>query len=360
MKTDLLFSSFPFISGEKISLSQMQATDAKELSELYGEEFSPAEFLRTAESAFNGRMYIQLGIYRQENMNELLGTLKIEDFNYEVNSVGINFAIRENYWGKGVAEGALLATLNYLFAIMDLNRVHAESVNANPKWERVLRHCGFTREALLRESVCIPEKGICDYSCYALLKRDYPLVANAQLISREEGLSIVRMTGEDYRQMSQWLTDEKVLKYYDGRDNPSDLHQVIETYRPLVMGEDESTPCILREEGRAVGYIQFYPITKERAELKVDTFKAPYGIDLFIGEADCRGRGLGPRFLRMLSAYLLSEMDADVLVGDPQAWNQRSINAFARAGFTQEAILPDHELHEGKMEANVIMLRTGE
>lgn len=36
---------------------------------------------------------------------------------------------------------------------------------------------------------------------------------------------------QDYQLMAKWLTDENVLEFYEGRDNPFPLERIIETYQ---------------------------------------------------------------------------------------------------------------------------------
>lgn len=361
MKTELLFSSFPFVSNDTVTLSQLQSTDSESLTGLfaaYGLNYNPLGYVQAAESAFAVRRYIELGIYRTDSPNTLLGTVRFGDFDHNVNSASLDFWIFEKQQETG--QLAVSALLKFLFEYINFNRIYAVSTKPNTLWTGILERCGFVQEGCLRENVFVPEEGICSTTTYGLLKSEYPMVADSVLFGRDGALSIVRMTGRDYEQMAKWLSDEKVLKYYEGRDNPFTVEKVVEKFRPAVIGSDDMTPCIIREQGRDIGYIQFYPITEEIKELKADQAKKPYGVDLFIGESDCRNRGFGPRVLRLLCKYLFNEVGADLVIGDPQAWNLRSINAFAAAGFSQEVILPDHELHEGKMEANVIMHRRSE
>lgn len=362
MKTDLLFSSFPFISSEDTTLSQMQITDSDALNKLFEENglnYNPAAYLQSLEGSFSSRRYIELGFYKNSEPNVLLGTVKVGSFDKDVNAASLDFLCLKGQ--EEAAAMALAVLIKHLFERIQLNRLYASACSPSAEWCRTLERCGLSREACLRDSLFVPEKGLCDAVTYGILSRDYPLISGSVLIARQDPLMIVRMTGNDYEQMAKWLTDERVLKYYEGRDNPHDLPKVIEVFQPLVTGKDEAVPCIIRMDGRSIGYIQFYPIlSEELKELKVEDYHKPYGVDLFIGERDCRNRGIGPRVLRLLCRYLFEELGADVVVGDPQAWNLRSINAFAAAGFSQECILPDHELHEGKMEANVIMHRKAE
>lgn len=374
MKEELLFDYFPFISGETLSLSKIQPSDAEALVSIINDneadKYNPAHpeftlasvesFLNSVDSYFRSKQRIWLGIYYNDDPNELLGTVSVRNFDRNTNSCEVGFSLRPDKKGKGIASMALSELVKYLFETADLDRIQATVMDGNEVSERVLERCGFLKEGTARDAVYWEDKGVISLSTYSLLRKEYEAVKGGVFVTRNGELAIVHMSGEHYELMAKWLSDEKVLKYYDGRDNPSDINRVISEYSARVNGLDSVTPCIMREKGQEIGYLQFYPIKTEITELKAETAENPYGIDLFIGEAEARNRGLGPRFIRMISSYLFNSEKADLIISDPQMWNRRSINAFTEAGFTQVTVLPEHELHEGKMEANVIMHRTKE
>jgi aminoglycoside 6'-N-acetyltransferase len=61
----------------------------------------------------------------------------------------------------------------------------------------------------------------------------------------------------DYQLMAKWLTDDKVLKYYEGRDNPFPLDRTIESYQPIVRGNDPAIPCLFYYKNTPIGYLQY-------------------------------------------------------------------------------------------------------
>ena len=62
----------------------------------------------------------------------------------------------------------------------------------------------------------------------------------------------------DYQLMEKWPSDEKVLQFYGGRDNPYNLEKVIETYQPRIKGEEAVIPCIFSYPNLEIGYLQQY------------------------------------------------------------------------------------------------------
>lgn len=374
MKTEWLFENFPFISSDKLTLCRIQPSDEEALLELFSDEefmkynqqrysfdrFSMGSFFKRIEEGFVNRQSVLLGIYFNDRLNELLGTILIKNIDKQINSAEIEFALRSGFRGQGIASTAVGEIVKFLFDRVGVNRIWASAIAENRQAGHVLISCGFIKEGTCRKGVFWEDKGVVSLSTYSLLREEFGFVRSSGLIARDGQLAIARMTGNDYEVMAKWLSDEKVLKYYDGRDNPSDLAKVIAAYQPKISGDSDETPCIISYNGNDIGYIQFYPIKDEIRELRLENYKNPYGIDLFIGESSARGKGLGPKIIRMLCTYLFNKLDADVIVSDPQFWNERSINTFRKCGFTQAAVLAEHELHEGKMETNIIMHRVKE
>ena len=107
------------------------------------------------------------------------------------------------------------------------------------------------------------------------------------MIIQKGNLAIRKMLDcrEDYELMAKWLSDEKVLKYYEGRDNPFNLEKIIEKYSPRVLGKDKVIPCIVEFDRNSIGYIQYYKLSEnDKNEYELLTIEKTYGIDLFIGE----------------------------------------------------------------------------
>ncbi len=166
----------------------------------------------------------------------------------------------------------------------------------------------------------------------------------------EEGPYCLRRmqdSADDYALLARWLSDERVLDFYEGRDHPFTLEQVREQFSPRVLAEEDVTPCIMDFECQPIGYLQFYPA--DVGEYHFDGHGKVYALDLFIGEPAYWNRGIGTNFVRLLLIYLFEQLGADWVLIDPHVNNPRAVRSYEKAGFRKIKILPAHEMHEGKM-----------
>lgn len=170
------------------------------------------------------------------------------------------------------------------------------------------------------------------------------LVAHGRLALRR-----MRDDAQDYALLAGWLTDPRVLEFYEGRDNPFPIERVRAEYAPRVLAAGRVQPRILLRDGTAIGYVQFYPLEGETlAEYhQVDNGTLIYAIDLFIGEPEKWGRGIGTQALKMTLDYLFMEMKIDKVMIDPHVDNPRAVRSYGKAGFHKVGLMPRHELHEG-------------
>ncbi len=186
MKTSLLFSSFPFITGEKVTLSRMTELDLRSLWEIMGDDenyrFAPtaalrsfsecAPKLRQAEALFREKKAVVLGIYGNEGNHQLAGVFEIFDIDPEVEAATIRFTLSRRFIGKGYASGAVREVTEYLMEKVELHRIQAYVLPINYRGILVLERCGFQKEGTIREGFYWPDKGIVDVSLYSLLPSD--------------------------------------------------------------------------------------------------------------------------------------------------------------------------------------------
>jgi aminoglycoside 6'-N-acetyltransferase len=172
------------------------------------------------------------------------------------------------------------------------------------------------------------------------------LISDADLSIR-----LMREELADYEVMAKWLSDPRVLEFYEGRDQALSLEKIQSEYAPRIRGEEDVTPCLIILQAEAIGYIQFYRLDEESRSsygLSVDyCLESVYGIDQFIGEVSCWNRGLGTRSISLLLRYLFQTKGARKVILDPHVTNLRAIRCYEKCGFRKVKILPAHELHEG-------------
>ena len=135
MKTSLLFSSYPFISGEKVTLTRVTDMDAEApwllLSDEDTHRFTPegavhssrecAARLRQFDTLFQERRGVVLGIY--STLNQLVGLLEISHLDRQVESVTLSFMLLPEYTGQGYASAAVRAACDYLLRTVGVHRI---------------------------------------------------------------------------------------------------------------------------------------------------------------------------------------------------------------------------------------------
>ena len=172
---------------------------------------------------------------------------------------------------------------------------------------------------------------------------------------KKDDIRIRTLTENDYELLYKWLTDERVLEFYEGRDKKYTLETIKEHYSEP--WEDEVFRVIIEYQGKPIGYGQVY---KMYDELYSDyhypkTNEIVYGMDQFIGEPEYWSKGIGSKYTKMIFEFLKKERNANAVILDPHKNNPRAIRSYQKSGFRIIEDLPEHELHEGKKEDCYLM-----
>jgi RimJ/RimL family protein N-acetyltransferase len=134
----------------------------------------------------------------------------------------------------------------------------------------------------------------------------------------------------DLPQVEAWLRAEHVAEWW--RDP---LEIALEKRREALEGRREVEHYAILEDGRPVGLIQTYRVADhpEWGEL-VGAEPEAAGVDLFVGEPDAVGRGLGAEILREFArTVVFSGTETTAVVATVEEANRRSWRAFEKAGF---------------------------
>lgn len=170
-----------------------------------------------------------------------------------------------------------------------------------------------------------------------------------------DDLRIRSLTNNDFPLLLKWLTDERVLEFYEGRDKKYTLEDIKKHFTEE--WEDEVIRVIIEYQNQPIGYGQIYRMYDE---LYIDyhypkTNEIVYGMDQFIGEPAYWSKGIGTKYTEMIFEFLRKERNADAVILDPHVNNSRAIRSYQKAGFRIIEDLPEHELHEGKKEDCYLM-----
>jgi aminoglycoside 6'-N-acetyltransferase len=145
-------------------------------------------------------------------------------------------------------------------------------------------------------------------------------------------LALVALTESGLPLIRRWLEAPHVARWW----NPAEAG--IAEIAAHLRG-DSVAPFLMERQGRPVGYLQIYRADGDPFWSGHDLPRETHGIDLFIGESDAVGRGLGPRFLRLAVARLFAMPEVARIHIDPDPRNAAAIRAYEKAGFSRVGLI---------------------
>lgn len=165
-----------------------------------------------------------------------------------------------------------------------------------------------------------------------------------------EDISIRLLEEADFPLMFKWLTDERVLRYYGGRDLKYTMETLADHYSEKY--ESDGFRVMIQYQTVPIGYGQVYQVAGELFEEYgyPKTENKVYAMDQFIGEPAYWNQGIGSAYIRRMCKYLKEERGAEVILLDPHKNNTRAVRAYQKAGFQIIGELLQHEMFEGKKE----------
>ena len=126
----------------------------------------------------------------------------------------------------------------------------------------------------------------------------------------------------------RWMNDPEVARYWELDGPPERTAGHIAAQLEL----EHTQPLLARLGGRPIGYWELYQAAEDELAGYYPARPTDLGVHLLIGEADCRGIGLGGLLLGVL-AEAAQRQRPRRLVAEPDERNVASVRAFAAAGF---------------------------
>jgi aminoglycoside 6'-N-acetyltransferase len=141
------------------------------------------------------------------------------------------------------------------------------------------------------------------------------------------------LTAGDLQQICEWLRRPHVERWWPGEAET--YEQVVGHYLPAIEGRDPTDNYLIVVDERPVGMIQTYLVADyPEWESILQLGPGVAGVDLFIGEEDAIGRGLGPEILRaFVSEIVFAREGTQAVVAGVEPENVRSLRAFEKVGF---------------------------
>ena len=150
---------------------------------------------------------------------------------------------------------------------------------------------------------------------------------------KKDNIRIITLTEKDFPLMLKWLTDERVLEFYGGRDKKYTLENIKEHYTKE--WNSEIIRVIIEYNCKPIGYGQIYKLYNElyKDYNYSNNNEIVYGMDQFIGEPEYWNKGIGTQYIEIVLEFLRKEKNADAVVIDPHKSNLRAIRCYEKAGF---------------------------
>ena len=143
------------------------------------------------------------------------------------------------------------------------------------------------------------------------------------------------MTEDDLPLVREWLLRPHVRRWWDEEGDPTYPEAEIKGRLAAIRHEDPTDHFVMEIDGRPVGDIQSYRIQDHpdwRAQIGID--EPAFGIDVYIGEPDLIGRGVGPALIAaFLRDVAFPRYSVDLCVLDPTRSNTSAIRAYEKVGF---------------------------
>ena len=136
---------------------------------------------------------------------------------------------------------------------------------------------------------------------------------------------------DDYILLEKWYQQKEVYMYFEQRQ--LNFEEIKNKYYPRTL-DDSSVPVYMIEfDNEPIGIVQYKLIDEESKKLyKIDDDNC-YEIDIFIGELDYHGKGIGRTSINIIEDYLFNEENASLLVMCPLKDNVSAIKCYLKCGF---------------------------
>jgi aminoglycoside 6'-N-acetyltransferase len=182
------------------------------------------------------------------------------------------------------------------------------------------------------------------------------------VLAQRGELLIRRMRDDaaDYDLMVEWRNRPHVREWWDPDEPDLRFEGAVVEYRPYTDDESPSTACIIEFANRPIGYMQFYPwepYEEEGRALDLLPNAGAWGLDMFLGEADLIGQGLGSAAVDALSEYLFEAQGASSVRLVAAIDNVRALHAYERAKFRRAIRVLDTDTRGGERVESWLMVR---
>ena len=151
-------------------------------------------------------------------------------------------------------------------------------------------------------------------------------------VPRAADLAFRRLARGDFADLQRWRSEPHVRLWWG---EPLDAAGVEQEFGPSIDGSDPTLVFVATLAGRPIGMVQTYLLSDTPDYETAVGVTGAAGMDLFIGEPDLLGMGLGKAIVRRFVTDIgwTAFPQAKRYMAGPSAHNVRSRRTFEAAGF---------------------------
>lgn len=184
----------------------------------------------------------------------------------------------------------------------------------------------------------------------------------AETIVADERVRLRRMHNDDgeFAVMARWLNEPHVREWWDPDQADATVETVRTTYGPYTDPASDGVTAFIEDQGRPVGFVQFYPWSLESdycTKVGITVEPTAWAFDVFIGEADALGTGVGTRALDLVCRHLTGERGASAVVIVTETTNRRAHHVYEKLGFVKVHEFLDIDTRGGQRVRSYLMRR---
>jgi len=182
---EIVFATFPSLQTKRLELVRHNKKHASDMFALRTDDevmqfldTHPPNNIKDIEnkiqeniSNFDDRIGINW-IIKMKNAEEAIGYIGIWRIDKQNNRGEIGYALKKEYWNKGIATEATIKVINFGFSKMQLHTIMANTNPKNLASQALLKKLGFIQEAYFRQDYYFNGKYL-DSAIYGLIKEDW-------------------------------------------------------------------------------------------------------------------------------------------------------------------------------------------
>lgn len=158
---------------------------------------------------------------------------------------------------------------------------------------------------------------------------------------------------DEYRMLHKWCSNYSVYKYFEQRILSYD--EIVSKYKKRTQKDCDICTEIIVSKNNPIGLIQYNEMDfDDKKYFSLDNYNKVANVDMFIGEYNYQGLGIGSLVINYIGDYLIRNYDCVVLI--PEVENINAIKCYEKSGFKKIKEF-DYSNTLGEKTRNILMIK---